>query len=73
LNFNVLDTLVQLRRQRPGMVQTKEQLIYWSVAPLSFTSLSVIHHFFYLPHSYLAILEKVITHCNILDFQNERY
>jgi hypothetical protein len=23
----VLDTLVQLRRQRPGMVQTKEQLI----------------------------------------------
>jgi hypothetical protein len=28
LNFNVLDTLVQLRRQRPGMVQTKEQLIF---------------------------------------------
>lgn len=51
LNFNVLDTLVQLRRQRPGMVQTKEQLIY----------------------CYLAILEKVITHCNILDFQNERW
>jgi len=51
LNFNVLDTLVLLRRQRPGMVQTKEQLIY----------------------CYLAILEKVITHCNILDFQNERW
>jgi hypothetical protein len=28
LNFNVLDTLVGLRRQRPGMVQTKEQLIF---------------------------------------------
>jgi len=48
LNFNVLDTLVQLRRQRPGMVQTKEQLIYWSVAPLFFTSLSLIHPFLLL-------------------------
>jgi protein tyrosine phosphatase len=51
LDFDVLHTLQIMRQCRPGMVQTKEQLIF----------------------CYLAVLEKVITQCNILDYENERW